>query len=317
MNVIDFLTQLETNLNNSINKFDIIVNNYGANNTLEKVDQIHNLILKNNNHLYTYLEKIKKLDEKFFSKPIIDNKQFVLSFDIDNDLYQKNFKEQFKHNLINDINVHKFQNTIIKKKKIKNDLLAITGEENYNKSISYGNKTVTTVDKVDLKSNILNLPIIKNIKEIPPSFYWFEGNSNIKAGIYTCVTPGFFTKIPLPNVISTLNPDYKINSIPCKFETRELCKQNKIKKSEMYKSEIRECLYVHKKEKFSKIGSFYRCNIESFGNYDSLEEDLNKVSLSDIKRILMHSLSDNLLSIIWYQNKFKDGDLVLTNIENY
>jgi hypothetical protein len=67
---------------------------------------------------------------------------------------------------------------------------------------------------------------------------------------------------------------------------------------------MRDCYYVHRKEQFIKVGSTHRCDVESFGNHDTLTRDLNMITNSDIKRLLMNASSDMLLSNIWYQNKF-------------
>lgn len=55
--------------------------------------------------------------------------------------------------------------------------------------------------------------------------------------------------------------------------------------------------------------------MESFGNHATLQNDLDVVSNYDIKHMLMYSLSDDLLSMIWYQNKFRNGELIITNLD--
>lgn len=176
-------------------------------------------------------------------------------------------------------------------------------------------KELSIIENVDISPNKINIPIVKSLKDIPPMFYWYEGDNIYKKGIYTSVCHGFYAKVPLPNVISSDSVSYKINSVACKYGTKQICQENKKKISEFHNSEVRECFYVHKKEKFNKVGNCYRCNVESFGNHATLQNDLDVVSNYDIKHMLMYSLSDDLLSMIWYQNKFRNGELIITNLD--
>jgi hypothetical protein len=300
MELINHLTQLEINLKRSIQTLDTIDTTLGSTN-IGILYQINNLMERNNSALYTYLERIRILKDKIFSKPTInESNQFIMSFDIDSDLYNKNFKTRFKKDLMHEINIHKLKTTV----KLRSHIPTET-------------KILTRVEGVDLMGNQLNLPVINDLRDIPPAIYWYGGGMGNKPGIYTSISPGFTVRIPLPNVIGANDPSYKLNSIPCKYETRELCTEYKKRISEIHQSEIRSCSYVHKREKFIKIGSYFRCGIESFGNYKTLNDDIKMITISDIKRILMNSLSDTLLSTLWYQNRFKNGDLILHNLDNY
>jgi hypothetical protein len=294
MDILEFLTKLDSNLNMSLNSFQTLQ-------ITSKIDKIklNALIKKNNANLYKYLETLKQLETQYFSDIKTDIvKPFIFSFDMDSEIYDKNFKDKFKQDNIININTHKL--------KLHSHAASINESQN-----------ITLLDGKDISPNNLNIPVIHNLKEIPPMFHWYNGDKFNKKGIYVCMSKGFYCKVPFPNLLSSMDQNFKVNSIPCKYETKENCIIQKKKISELFNSEVRECSYVHKKEKFVKIGSFYRCNRESFGNYDSLNNDLNFINTSDIKRILMHSLSDSLLSILWYQNKFKNGDLFLNNLEIY
>jgi hypothetical protein len=176
-------------------------------------------------------------------------------------------------------------------------------------------KAIQQIDEKDISPNQINIPIIHNLCDMTPMFYWYDGDYYHKQGIYTCIADGFYIKVPFPSTISTSDKNFKMNSIPCKYETKEFCLKNKKYISEIYKTDVRECSYVHKKEKFEKIGSIYKCSIENFGNYDRLINDLNYIGMPDIKRLLMYSLSDILLASIWYQNQFNDGELVISNLD--
>lgn len=293
-NIIDFLLKLESNLDISINNFQEINKN-----KVYDLEKLYDSIQKNNRKMYKYLNCLKQLELLYFANDsnFENESQFIHAFDMDPELYNKDFKKIFKDDMKIRANIHKLK------------------KSNHKKSQEYiETKTINLVESIN-GSNTINLPIVKNLKDMAPVFNWYNGDNFYKKGIYICLTPGFYSKVPFPNLFSTSHPNFKNNSIPCKFETLEACIAHKKKISEIYNSDLRDCKYVHKKEKFSKIGSFYRCSRESFGNHESLNTDLNFINVTDIKRILMYSLSDSLLSILWYQNKFKNGDLILNNID--
>jgi hypothetical protein len=324
--MLEFMNKLDFNLTNSIDAFKNQTKKIPNSTDLK---QLYNVIQKNNRNLYTYLELLKSLEIEVFStsnnvlKSALEKQeamrenalkreeeekvnQFLFSFNVDNEIYNKDFKQRFIQDNKVSINLHK---------------LNIKGVQDYGKDYGkdYGidKKMIQILDTVNLGQNSLNLPIIKDLKNMIPMLHWYEGDNFHKSGIYVCMAPGFVARVPFPSVVSSNNINYKAYSIPCKHETRDLCNRHKKKISDIYSSPVRECMYVHKKEKFEKIGSIYRCNIESFGNHQSLDYDMNYIGITDIKRILMNSLSDTLLSVLWYQNKFKDGNLLLNNLEIY
>ena len=297
INVIDFLSKLESNLDASINTFQEINKN-----RISDLEKLYDLIKQNSRKMYKYLNCLKQLELLYFTDDsnFCDESQFIHAFDMDSELYNKDFKKRFKDEIKISVNLHK-----LKKSTRCKPLTPIE------------TKTINMVESTNISPHNLHLPVIKNLKDIPPVFHWYNGDNFYKKGIYICLAPGFYSRVPFPNLLAASHPNFKNNSIPCKFETLEACKTHKKKISEIYNSDIRECTYVHKKEKFTKIGAFYRCNRESFGNHESLAIDMDFVSITDIKRILMYSLSDSLLSVMWYQNKFKDGNLFLNNIDTF
>lgn len=299
INILEFLQKLDNNLTLSINTFQNI-NKYN----ITDISTLHDLIQSNNKKLYNYLECLSQLETLHFAnKDFSNDSQFIFSCNIDSDLHNKNLNKRFKDTLKTTINIHKFKKAIAKNKP---------------STPLFETRDINTIESVNITPNNLNIPVVKNLKDIPPMFYFYDGGDNpYKKGIYTCLAPGFCVKVPFPSTISTTNPNFKINSIPCKYETRDACTKNKKNISEIYKSDVRECFYVHKKEKFAKIGSFYKCNMDDLGNHDTLNSSIDHLNTSDVRRLLMYSLSDSLISALWYQNKFKDGSLLLNNIEIY
>jgi hypothetical protein len=312
-----FLDKLDDNLSKSLTYFNNIKNNLKPHKkeaSVGEIDALANKIQKITISLAEYTRAIEELEDLYFCD---DANQFVLSFEPKQSepFRQQNHIDTFKKSIKSQIMKHKYSEVLFSKT-----------SENKNKTITLDNAskllnetiTLNKIDDVDLQENILELPIIKNIQEIPPSFYWYEGDKFYKKGIYISLCKNFFIKVPFPNVINNASKDYKLNSIRCKYVTLQECQANKKKISEIHNSTIRDCYYVHKKEKFNKIGSQYRCVIESLGNYDTLDQDLEKTTNFDIKHLLMYSLSDDLLAALWYQNKFKDSrGLVFTNLDTF
>jgi hypothetical protein len=295
MNITTFLTKLDTNLNVSMNAFRSI-NKNGVGDLLS----LQEIIQKNINNLYTYLENLHQLESLYFNDDSINKGRFLLQLNPNTEINPADLKTRFKDSLKIKINIHK-----MKEEKKRRDANKIQ------------NISLNKIDDCSIEPNSISIPVIKHIKDLPQAFYWYEGDKTHKQGIYICLSPGFHIRIPFPSVVMKDDENYKRNSVPCKYETREACNEHKKRNSELYHSEVRNCMFVHKKEQFSKLSSIYKCSIESFGNHSTLSSDLNYIKLSDIKRILMYALSDSLLTTIWFQNKFKDGDLLLNNIDYY
>lgn len=252
-----------------------------------------------------------------------------------NDLFKTYDKSKIVNNseIINNLNnvINNFNNyindLILLKKHLTNEFydeeLKLQYKEVMEKSIiKHKNKEpekkyqiLENIDGVNLQGNKLKIPIVNNLREIPPMFYWYRGDNIYKKGIYVCIGVGFYARVPMPDVICSENS--KSGTLRCKYETRPLCDLHKKKIAELYNSELRVCNYVHKKEHFNKVSNIYRCENENVGNHNTLDEDLNALSNFDVKHILMYSLSDDILSLIWYQNKFKNGDLILTTLDTY
>ena len=160
------------------------------------------------------------------------------------------------------------------------------------------------------------IPVISNLNEMPSSIYWYNGDSVNPAGIYTCLTRGFCAQIPFPNVIDSTQDFNRTGSIKCKYNTIHDCLTVREELAERYNSTTRECKFAHKGERYIKIGTSFRCqNKPRFGNHSFLKDDLNSLPDSDIKTILMYSLSDMLLGSLWFQKQNNDGHLVMSNID--
>ena len=162
-------------------------------------------------------------------------------------------------------------------------------------------------------------PIINKLNEMPPSIYWYNGDQTNPAGLYTCVTRGFYIQVPFPNVIDATQNFNRTGSIKCKYSNVEECLSFRKNLASRYNSEVRECNFAHEGDQYIKLGTTFRCpHKPRFGSHPHLKDDLDTVLDSDIKTMLMYSLSDVLLSSLWFQ-KTKKGDdksnMIMANID--
>ena len=171
MSIIEFMHKLDFNLVTSLKSFQNIAKNKTK---IVNLDTLDTLIKKNNNNLYKYIECIKQMEELYLNDQIdvdqidVDKKnQFLFSFNIDNDLYNKNFKVKFKETIQMDIYSHKLKSKI--KSKFKNslppglDIPLIINPVNPD-LLEY--RKINILDSKDLSPNSLNLPVIKNLKNM-------------------------------------------------------------------------------------------------------------------------------------------------------
>jgi hypothetical protein len=320
-----FLKKLNDNLKKSMSTFDGISARLRQNNIVSSNEHL-DILAANMQTVDKTLEQYKialsKLEEQYFND---DKKQFVLSFSDGRDTKSLEIRypdelscvDYYKKSVAAQIMKHKYSEVLTGDAAAIESVKLALPKSVGDTSIKSDTIILDKIDGVDLQHNFIELPIAKKLDDIPPAFHWYEGDKSHKSGIYISLCKDFHIKVPFPNL---LNPakEFNLKSIKCKYETKSECQTNKKKLSLIYGGEVKECFYVHKKEAFNKVGTQYRCAVETFGNHKILDLDLKRVSNFDIKHLLMYSLSDDILAILWYQNKFKDGrKLVFTNLDVY
>lgn len=201
-----------------------------------------------------------------------------------------------------------------------NQIKKITQKTPEKKNYEHNLITYKTIDSVH-NVNIgfpYKIPIINKLSEIPSAFYWFNGDDKHQEGIYTSLSNGFYIKVPFPNIIDATNSYNRTGSIKCKYKTYEDCLKIRTDLSDKYKSDIRECNFAHKNDKYVKIGTTFRCpSMPHFGSHASLSRDLDTIPTSDVKTMLMYSLSDMLISSLWFQkSQITNNNLKNSNKKN-
>jgi hypothetical protein len=177
-------------------------------------------------------------------------------------------------------------------------------------------KTIDSVYDVNIGFPY-KIPIINKLSDIPPSFYWFNGDDKHQEGIYTSLSNGFYIKVPFPNIIDATNSYDRTGSIKCKYNTYNDCLKIRTDLSNKYNTDTRECNFAHKNDKYVKIGTTFRCpSMPHFGAHTSLSRDLGTIPTGDIKTMLMYSLSDMLISSLWFQKSQIEKNNTNKNLEN-
>jgi hypothetical protein len=162
------------------------------------------------------------------------------------------------------------------------------------------------------------LPIISDIKDIPPSLYWYNGDSDNIEGIYMSLNSDVFIRVPFPDTVDYMNNNNKKNTIKCKNKTIDKCKKFRdgINVNNNY---VHNCNYLHSGDKFLKINNMTRSSNNSrLGKHSHINKDLEKTTYSDIQSIMLYSVSDILLNSIWIQKQQNIGNIlkqIITDIE--
>ena len=141
---------------------------------------------------------------------------------------------------------------------------------------------------------------VKKLENIPPMFSYYESESKKSDGLYCCLIPNVYVKIPFAKVIDSTMDYGRIRSVKCKYGTKQQCDEQRNKMSYQHNREIRVCNFAHQGEKIVKIGYPSRCQkMPNFGNTNTLISDIKILQYSDVKNILFYGLNDIFSSAVW------------------
>lgn len=190
--------------------------------------------------------------------------------------------------------------------------------ENVNNTINELSNQISNVKELNNINGVsvgtLKLPIINKIEDIPPAIYWFNGDKKYKEGMYISLDKDCYIEIPFPNTIDGTKNSIRTSSIKCKYGTIDNCLNVRELYAQRYRSEVRKCNFAHKGDNYVKIGTIFRCpNIPGFGNYEAFSDDLKNITMDDIRILWMYSISDILLTKIWWQNNTSDKNIKVIN----
>lgn len=144
----------------------------------------------------------------------------------------------------------------------------------------------------------LEIPIIDDIKNIPPMFYYYRGNSGrvkragqFYPGIYVRLANGTVAAVPTDiEVVPDISEASKKGTSKCK---NPLCYQPR-------------CGFAHKGASYKKLSNTARCpGCPKFGNGETINDDCILATESDIRMVLMYGLNDLFSSAMWIErNRF-------------
>ncbi len=149
------------------------------------------------------------------------------------------------------------------------------------------------------KSGIhLDIPIIDDIKNIPPMFYYYRGNcgrvkrpGQFYPGIYIRLANGTVAAIPTDvEVVPDISEASKRGTSKCK---NPQCVPFR-------------CAFAHKGANYKKLGNTARCpGCPKFGNAETISDDCILATESDIRMVLLYGLNDLFSSALWIErNRF-------------
>lgn len=140
------------------------------------------------------------------------------------------------------------------------------------------------------------------LSTINPMFQYYNNPLDVvnAPGLYCCIVPGVYIRVPFPEIIDSTKEYSRVRSIRCKYRDKEMCDEQRLKMAKYHNSSLRICNFAHKGEQLVKIGYLSRCSsIPRFGDPSTLIRDIKNINLDEIKNVLMYGLNDIITSAIW------------------
>lgn len=163
----------------------------------------------------------------------------------------------------------------------------------------------------------MEMPVVNNLKDIPMMFAYYN-NTNDKQnqpGVYCCIYDGVYVRVPFPEIVDTTRNYSRVGSIRCKYETQDLCKEQRMKMAKYHDSDLRSCNFAHKGDKLVKMGYASRCPlVPRFGDPATITNDIKHVTKNDIRSLLLYSINDAALASIWYSYHGEKNEII-TNLD--
>jgi hypothetical protein len=176
-------------------------------------------------------------------------------------------------------------------------------------------KKIDTLDNIRLPKEI-SLKMVSHLDDLPSALGWYAGDKTHREGIYIRFPENMFVRIPFPNLIDGTQNYTRNKTIKCKFENKDQCFENREFLAEKYSANVRECLFAHKGDVYTKVGTNFRCpSNPRFGSHAHLKNDIESLKADDIKPVLMYALSDVLNCFLWSDFHHADDRIVFSEVE--
>lgn len=171
----------------------------------------------------------------------------------------------------------------------------------------------------------MKLQEVQSLDDMPQLFWYFAGDKTSKAGVYCRISSSVTACVSFPTVLDA-TANERTMSIRCRYGTREQCRMHEQHRNEVkHKSRFGghssnrnahrgfstvsrkrakfRCKFAHVGESYTRMGDAARCGVLSFGNRSTLQRDLSHVTLRDIKTMLLASLHDTALALVWFDTQ--------------
>lgn len=171
----------------------------------------------------------------------------------------------------------------------------------------------TFISEVDYA---MNMPVVTQLDQIKPMMCYYKNPDDKRhtSGVYMCIIPGVYVKMPFPQIIDSTKVYNRAKSIRCKYLTKKSCDEKRRDMADRHNSEVRICNYAHHGDKIVKIGHPSRCvKLPRLGNCDTLKNDIVYVEAVHIKNILLYGLNDIFTAAMWLDYKNIHG--VIDDVE--
>lgn len=154
----------------------------------------------------------------------------------------------------------------------------------------------------EISGHKIKLPIIEELQDLPPCFYYFRGSRSHRRGVYMSPAQGFVMQVPEVTIVPYSVENANYYSVKC--AQGKTCKNYR-------------CTYAHPGTNYVKIGCVSRCpTVHSFGNKDTLADDLKSVTLEDVRIVSMYGLNDLFSAALWFARREPEGvTQILSDLE--
>lgn len=156
----------------------------------------------------------------------------------------------------------------------------------------------------------MKLPVLPSGLLPTECFVLVENHPEWRDGIYLSPVRNVYVRVAMAEV--AYSKDQKdlvrtLGSIRCRYGTLDNCRSH---------VGARPCTFVHVGETFTRIGTASRCpTVPRIGAKDTLPSDLHALTPSDINTLLMHSVADLFLVMMWYRTNYTSKVFVFDAID--
>ncbi len=163
----------------------------------------------------------------------------------------------------------------------------------------------------------LKVHSVKSLKTIPPMFNYYRGDSKNPAGLYCCVIPHVYIRVPFPEIVDSTKEIKRNHSIRCMYKTKQICEEQKKKISKQRNTLPQICNFAHEGDKIVKIGYPSRCSkMPNYGNPVTFTNDMKEMDIDAIRNIIMYGINDVAVAAVWMDyNKPNQNDVVFDALD--